>query len=170
MSSEKWKEHPEFPRYLVSRSGKVRNKRSGDLKKNSFDCRGYAFVNLYQNDMNRPKPVKIHRLVAEIYSRGSGETVNHKNGVKTDNRAENLEWMSRSDNSSHAWKLGLTSALRGQRCGKSKIKDRDVLEIRNRYLRGESQVSIAKLFLITQANISSIVLNKTWKHLPKGGL
>ena len=49
----------------------------------------------------------VHRLVAEAFVDGSGEEVNHINGDKTDNRAENLEWVTHKQNMHHALANGL---------------------------------------------------------------
>lgn len=56
----------------------------------------------------------VHRLVASAFhGPGEGLEVNHRNGVKTDNRAENLEWVSRAENLKHARRTGLMSGHRG---------------------------------------------------------
>lgn len=66
---------------------------------------GYLLVHLHLN--NKRKACTVHRLVAAAFVPGTGRTVNHKNGVKTDNRAENLEWASYTDNHLHAVNLRL---------------------------------------------------------------
>ncbi len=127
---------------------------------------GYRFVNLYQDDMNKPVYIKVHRLVAETFISGPrNETVNHRNGVKLDNTVSNLEWMSRAENSSHAWRIGLVPILKGERCGKSVLSDKIVLQMRARYSSGETQTSIAARYGVTQANVSEIVRRRTWKHI-----
>lgn len=69
--------------------------------------KGYRVVKLYEGCKRKQK--YIHRLVAESFIGGLGETVNHKDGNKVNNRPENLEWMSCADNNRHAVDIGLHS-------------------------------------------------------------
>ena len=65
---------------------------------------GYACVHLYKKGKNSRKPVSVHKLVATAFVKNplNKREVNHINFIKTDNRAENLEWVSRAENVAHA--------------------------------------------------------------------
>ena len=67
-----------------------------------FGNGGYRQIMLYKHNVG--KMYQVHRLVAAAFipNPDSLPTVNHKNGIKTDNRADNLEWCSYSDNNLHA--------------------------------------------------------------------
>ena len=67
----------------------------------------YYFINLCRNGKN--KSCLVHRLTANAFvrSRFKKQIVNHKNGIKTDNRVENLEWCTYIENIRHAKKIGL---------------------------------------------------------------
>lgn len=89
-------------RYEISNRGDCRSKKSGRiLTKNALAGSGYVKADLWKD--GKRLQTYIHRLVAEAFVEGSGDEVNHKNGNKTDNRAENLEWCTRSENTNHAY-------------------------------------------------------------------
>lgn len=97
---EHWRTRQELFRHVPSRILSQQNINSG-----------YRIVHLYQN--NKRTAYLVHRLVAEAFVPGdTALEVNHRNGVKSDNRAENLEWVSRSANHSHATALGLRKNAR----------------------------------------------------------
>lgn len=89
--------------YLVTKTGRVFSLtgqfKHRELKQHQHRA-GYKIVFL----CGRKRVVKyVHRLVAESFlGQVSGKQVNHKNGIKTDNRLENLEWVSRSENQLHS--------------------------------------------------------------------
>lgn len=67
----------------------------------------YLFVRLGKNGTY--KNLFVHRMVAQAFIPNTGNKcdVNHKNGIKTDNRMENLEWNTRQENIIHSYKNGL---------------------------------------------------------------
>lgn len=101
---EVWKVITDFPRYSVSSYGRVRNNESG-LVLRQHDHKGYKTVLLY-DAFGASKRFSAHRLVAMAFlaapSELECEQINHKDGCKTNNHANNLEWCTRSQNHRHS--------------------------------------------------------------------
>ena len=98
--------------YEASDDGQLRrviartNTRSGKILKPRVNRHGYPQVTLCINGKKISRPV--HRLVVEsFHGLHPGMSVNHINGIKTDNRIQNIEFVTNADNSRHASKLGL---------------------------------------------------------------
>lgn len=88
--------------YQVSNQGRLLSLRTGKIMSTrSLGTKGYVHVSLYKE--GRSIGFFVHRLVAKAFVDGlePGKEVNHKNGCKTDNRAENLEWVTSSENKIH---------------------------------------------------------------------
>ncbi|MBC8950221.1 NUMOD4 domain-containing protein [Xenorhabdus sp. TS4] len=92
-------------RYLLRNGKEAFRKTQPKIIAQQITNSGYLLVHLHLN--NHRKARTVHTLVAEAFLAGSGETVNHINGNKQDNRACNLEWASYSENHLHAVATGL---------------------------------------------------------------
>lgn len=111
MDTEVWKDIPGYEGlYRVSNTWKVESLnynhtgKSKILKFNKINC-GYLLVQLY--NLNWKKVFLVHRIVAFTFipNPENKPEVNHKNWVKTDNRLENLEWNTYSENLKHAYRV-----------------------------------------------------------------
>ena len=92
-------------RYLL-RNGKEAFRVTGEkILCPNLNNSGYLLAHLYLH--GRRKALLVHRLVAEAFLPGKDQTVNHKNGIKTDNSVANLEWASYAENHIHAVANGL---------------------------------------------------------------
>jgi hypothetical protein len=159
---EIWKDITGFEgRYQISSLGKVKSLaknvvtyRGGVLRypdrilKPSKSPTGYLVVALYNNGQR--KDIHVHKLVALAFvvNTNSKPQVNHIDGNKSNNHADNLEWVTSSENHRHAFKLGLRKPIRGEKHGACKLSNQDVVEIIKLVELGKSKSEIAKQFSI----------------------
>jgi len=132
--------------------------------------KGYLgiFISYYEQTKKISKNTTVHRVVAETYIDNpfSKPQVNHINGIKTDNRVENLEWVTNLENMRHAIRIGLrnTPALKavgnGQTNSQAKLTDNDVKQIRKVFKKFKQNfISIQARFFNVNENIVEKVLN-----------
>ena len=131
--------------------------------------RGYRNITLCVN--NEAKTFSAHRVVWEAFNGKipEGMQINHKNGKKDDNRLSNLEVVTPSQNSRHAYEKKLRTVNKnpnpGARNGRAKLTEDDIREIFVLRGLGWSQQKIASKFGVDQTGISGILLRKTWAHV-----
>lgn len=167
---EDWKEKIlDFNSYglLVSRDGNVKNK-DGRIKSINDNGAGYKFVSVYNQDRKRSKQFYIHRLVAEIFI---GETcdvktqVNHKDGDKSNNHVDNLEWVCPKENIRHMHDNGMNMNRRNH--GKlNKLSNSIIAYAYSKVVMGISGVGVtAKEYGMPRTTLSSIVNKRTRKDV-----
>ena len=132
----------------VRRVGKATGAVVGRIRKTSICNSGYESVSLSKGDTQKTQ--MIHRLVAKAFLPNRSETVNHINGDKLDNRAENLEWVTQLENNRHARSTGLNKGydMSGENNPFSKLSDVDRRTIGlMRYMKVPQKV-IAEIFSV----------------------
>ena len=171
-NNEIWKDVKDYEGvYQVSNLGRIKSLKrlwvnDDRIIKGYPDGNGYHQIDLHVN--GRRKVYKVHRLIAMSFvpNVNNFREINHRNGIKTDNRAENLEWVTRSDNMKHCFATGLHETMAGERCGRHKLKEKDVIFIRESVGRLEySQAALARKFNVSRSLISKIILGLCWTYL-----
>lgn len=161
-------------RYMVSNRGnivslgKISSHSNLKILKAYTDQDGYLRLSLRKNGTKRK--YYVHRLVALAFLSNphNKPTINHKNGIKNDNRVENLEWATWSENNQHAYDTNLNNSLHccGEKAHNSKLTEKDVLEIKRQYKSGDyTQTELAIRYNVIHQTISAIIRGKTWKYL-----
>lgn len=181
---EQWKDIKQYEGiYQISNYGKVKSLTRIVMRKNGARYikermlklqtikTGYHYIALHKN--NKIINMYVHRLVALYFLNNPNNylQVNHKDGNKTNNYMDNLEWVTCSENHKHAYAIGLKKSSKGKSYTKgedifqSKLTETDVREILDLLQTNIIQQKIAQQYGISQAQVSHIKNNQAWKHI-----
>lgn len=150
--------------YQITDAGDVIIVKSGKIKMQHKDKHGYLRVGL--SKFGKKTFFFAHRLVALnfIGNPFSKDQVNHVNGIKDDNRLENLEWVTNKENLRHAHDTGLARSPKGEVNHFSKLNKEAVLKIRKKG-KYDTYSNMARDYGVSINCVLSIVKRITWKHI-----
>jgi hypothetical protein len=163
-------------RYEVSNLGRVRRKKSGRMLK-LCTASGYPVFTACVNAVR--KNVHVHVLVAEAFlgPRPPGKHINHIDGVKTNNRPKNLEYVTPAENCAHSGRMGLAASglrhgrytkpertARGERHHKAILTEEDVRELRRLRASGLTYSALEKMFGLARGSARDAD-KRAWRHI-----
>lgn len=127
---------------------------------------GYKVVQMKKDGIR--KMFWLHILVGRVFVENPNNypQINHKNAIRHDNRADNLEWTNQMQNVHHAMDMGLHWTTNGEDRENAKLTENDVREIRRLYpLGGWSYRKLAAKYSISYSQVEDIIKHKRWKHV-----
>lgn len=153
--------------YSISNLGNVRNNVTNYILNPFLTDRGYLQVSIGFSSRDKRITVNVHKLVARAFVENpkSLPFVNHIDGVKTNNMASNLEWVTPSENNEHAVKMGLIKS--GEDCYLHVLTEKDVLEIIEHLKAGKRNIDLARIYNVAHNTIDDIRCNRTWRYIER---
>lgn len=181
--NEIWKNIDGYEGYQISNFGRVKSlakewvtgghknivrKKTETMMSVHLNNWGYKWLRLSKN--GKKSTFFIHIGVAKtfVHNPSNKPQVNHINGDKTCNYYLNLEWVTISENTQHAYDIGLAKGAQGEKSGSAKLTDSDIRLIRLKAKKESSsgyQARLAQEFNVASSIISRIINNKIWKHI-----
>ena len=156
IKGENWKALPFADHIEISDLGRIKTKRG--ISRGAENSKGYLNKTIAVN--GERMSFKVHRLVMLCFVGPSNLDVNHKNGIKSDNRLVNLEYCTKQQNNLHACRTGLNPPVTGERVGNSKLKEHQVFEV---YESKESDSALGRKFGVSSNAIRYVRIGKLWK-------
>jgi hypothetical protein len=151
-------------RYQVSNAGAVKNSRTGLVLQPLPSSGGYRRVDLCGQVVRHRL---VHVLVADAFLGPCppGHERNHRDGDKTNNAVENLEYVTSSENELHSYRVLGKRPQQGSRHGRSKLTESEVADIRELRGAGRTLRELAARFQVSEPTISEIANRRIWRHV-----
>lgn len=167
-TKEVWKDVKDYEgMYQISNFGEVKSfkRKEERIMIKNFSKRQYLNVKLTQK--GDPKTFKVHRLVANAFipNPENKPQVNHIDGIKTNNRVENLEWCTNKENMHHAIVNGLKKSIRGEGNPNAKLSIEKVKQIKQLLDLGFLQDEVAEVYGVGSRCISKIKTGIRWGYV-----
>lgn len=144
-------------RYEVSSLGRIYDDKKGYILEIKPNSHGYEIISMMMNGVTKNR--SVHSIVARYFlgPRPKGMEINHKDGKKTNNRVENLEYVTGAENIRHCLDNGLY---------KTKLTRDQVKEIRRTFKQGrDTIVGFGARYGVHWTTISLILRRQRWKHV-----
>lgn len=177
MKTEIWKDVVGYEGYYqVSNFGRIKSlgrKGSGTsavdrILKISPPKQKFRYCGFAMSKNGKAKTHQLHRIVALHFCEKPDDKteVNHKDGIKINNYASNLEWVTSSENTIHGLSLGIMNTAKGSEKPKcSKLNEIKVEKIKMQLKQGIPGAHIAKEHGVNKVTIYAIKRGQTWKHV-----
>ena len=169
---ELWKEINDAPEFQISNLGRVKTPHRTSKWGRATKVHPSRIIE-YDDTVSKYQQLDIrvngkryreyvHRLVAQYFipNPENKPEVNHIDGNKSNNRFDNLEWVTHKENCHHAFNTGLSP--KGEKHGRSKITREIVNEVKYLHSKGLSQRKVAKIVGISQPSVWGILNGKIW--------
>jgi len=143
--------------YLVSINGDIYSKRYGRYLKGYFK-KGYKAHILRKEGRGLNK--SVHSIVMELFGSDKPSPkheINHIDGIKSNNHISNLQWVTRSENISHAYKMGLIPDRRGYKNSNAKLNQDERRDIFKKKSKGFKNSKLAEMYGVNISTIQRIV-------------
>lgn len=158
-----------YDQFLISNIGRIKNVNTGTIYAQSITASGYSTVCVSLGSRKSKKLFKIHKAVAESFIKNpeGKPVVNHIDGNKRNNNVENLEWVTYSENTLHAYKTGLMKHPGGEDNPMSALSQEQANWICKHYIPYDREFgsrALGRKFGINHMNVLNIVKGFSYKR------
>ena len=167
--NEKWfVKQVKLGKIKIKKNGKVFNPKTGRYI-GAIGSGRYIKISMKDMKRNKIRSIQVHRLLWIIYKGiiPYGKEINHKDGIKTNNKLSNLEVVSPTRNKQHAKETGLLGSCKGEKNSQSKFKDSTILKLRKKFRENKINLNyIINKYKVSRFTASSIITGYTYRHVP----